>query len=61
VADVVVVVRYSDAQGAIRELNRTIGQLPAGQSVRLGTGLGPFTSTDQFQVGVTGARPVNAN
>jgi predicted Zn-dependent protease len=61
VADVVIVVRYSDAQGAIRELNRTVGQLPAGQSVRLATGLGPFTSTDQFQVGVTGARPLTAS
>jgi hypothetical protein len=57
----VIVVRYSDAQGAIRELNRTVGQLPAGQSVRLATGLGPFTSTDQFQVGVTGARPLTAS
>jgi predicted Zn-dependent protease len=61
VADVVVVVRYSDAQGAIREINRTIGQLPAGQSVRLGTGLGPFTSTDQYQVSVSSARPLNTN
>jgi tetratricopeptide (TPR) repeat protein len=61
VADVVVVVRYSDAQGAIREINRTIGQLPAGQSVRLGTGLGPFTSTDQYQVSDSSARPLNTN
>lgn len=61
VADVIVVVRYADAQGAIRELNRAIGQLPAGQSVRFATGLGPFTSTNQFQVGVAGARPVDAN
>jgi predicted Zn-dependent protease len=58
VADVVVVVRYADAQGAIRELNRTINQLPAGQSVRFATGLGPFTSAEQFQVGVVRARTV---
>jgi predicted Zn-dependent protease len=59
VADVAVVVRYADAQGAIRELNRTVGQLPAGQSVRFATGLGPFTSTSQFQVGVVRARALD--
>jgi predicted Zn-dependent protease len=56
VADVVVVVRYADAQGAIRELNRGINQLPPGQTVRLATGLGPFTATNQFQVSISRAR-----
>lgn len=56
VADVVVVVRYADAQGAIRELNRGINELPPGQTVRLATGLGPFTATNQFQVSISRAR-----
>lgn len=59
-ADVLVAVRYSDAQGEVREAGRRIGQLGAGESVRIATGLGPFTSTAQFQVGVTGARALNA-
>jgi predicted Zn-dependent protease len=56
VTDVVVAVRYADAQGAIREVGRRINDLPAGQATRLATGLGPFTSSQQFQVGVTDAR-----
>lgn len=56
VRDVLVTVRYADAQGAIREVARRINELPAGQATRFATGLGPFTSTQQFQVGVTGAR-----
>jgi hypothetical protein len=56
VTDVVVAVRYADAQGAIREVGRRINQLPAGQATRIATGLGPFTSPQQFQVGVADAR-----
>jgi TPR repeat protein len=56
VADVLVAVRYADAQGAIRELARRIDQLPPGQGTRFATGLGPFTSAQQFQVEVTDAR-----
>ena len=56
VRDVLVTVRYADSQGAIRELVRRVNELPAGQATRFSTGLGPFTSTQQFQVGVTGAR-----
>ncbi len=56
VTDIVVAVRYADAQGAIRQLGRRINQLPAGQATRIATGLGPFTSTQQFQVAVAGAR-----
>ncbi len=56
VADVLVTVRYADAQGAIRELARRVNQLPAGQATRFATGLGPFTSAQQFQVQVTDAR-----
>jgi predicted Zn-dependent protease len=56
VTDVLVAVRYADSQGSIREVGRRINQLPAGQATRFATGLGPFTSAQQFQVGVTDAR-----
>ena len=56
VTDVLVTVRYADSQGAVRELGRRIDELPAGQATRFATGLGPFTSSQQFEVGVTGAR-----
>jgi predicted Zn-dependent protease len=56
VTDVLVAVRYADSQGAIREVGRRINQLPAGQATRIATGLGPFTSAQQFEVGVTDAR-----
>lgn len=56
VSDVLVAVRYADSQGAIRELGRRVNQLPAGQATRFATGLGPFTSSQQFQVGVASAR-----
>jgi predicted Zn-dependent protease len=61
VADVVVTVRYADSQGAVRELVRRIDGLAPGAATRFATGLGPFTSSEQFQVGVTGARTVSAN
>ena len=60
VTDVLVAVRYADSQGAVRELGRRINQLPAGQATRFATGLGPFTSAQQFQVGVTDARVASA-
>jgi predicted Zn-dependent protease len=56
IADVLIAVRYADSQGAVREVGRRIGVLPPGQATRFATGLGPFTSAQQFQVGVTGAR-----
>ena len=56
VTDVLVAVRYADSQGAVRELARRINELPAGQATRFATGLGPFTSAQQFEVGVTDAR-----
>lgn len=60
-ADVVVAVRYADAQGAIREAARRIGRLGPGEATRFATGLGPFSSTSQFQVGVADARTVDGN
>ena len=56
VTDVLVAVRYADAQGAVREAGRRINELPAGQATRIATGLGPFTSAQQFEVGITDAR-----
>jgi predicted Zn-dependent protease len=57
VADVIVTVRYVDAQGAIRQLNRQFsGQLAPGAVQRWATGLGPFTTPEAYQVAVTGAR-----
>ena len=56
VSDVVVAVRYADSQGAVRQIGRRISQLPPGEATRFATGLGPFTSAQQFEVGVTDAR-----
>ncbi len=57
VADVLVTVRYTDAQGAVRDESRQLaGQLPAGQALRQAVGLGPFASTAAFEVKVTAAR-----
>jgi hypothetical protein len=55
-SDVVIAVRYADSQGAVRETGRRVNQLPPGQATRFATGLGPFTSPQQFEVGVTSAR-----
>jgi len=59
--DVLVAVRYADSQGAVREFGRRINELPAGQATRFATGLGPFTSSQQFEVGVAGARVARNN
>jgi len=57
VADVLVAVRYTDAQGAAREQSRQLtGQLPPGQALRQAMGLGPFASTATFEVSVAAAR-----
>jgi predicted Zn-dependent protease len=57
VTDITVVVRYADPQGRVREINRRFtGDLPPGSASRWATGLGPFESTDMFQVGVAEAR-----
>jgi predicted Zn-dependent protease len=56
ISDVVVAVRYADSEGRVREVGRRVGRLPPGQATRLATGLGPFTSAQQFQVGIADAR-----
>jgi predicted Zn-dependent protease len=60
-ADVVVAVRYADAQGSVRETARRINRLDAGEATRFATGLGPFSSTQQFQVGITDARALSTD
>ncbi len=54
-------VRYADSQGVVREFGRRIDDLPAGQATRFATGLGPFTSSQQYEVGVAGARVARNN
>jgi len=61
VTDVVVAVRYADSQGAIRQVGRRVNDLPPGQATRFATGLGPFTSSQQFEVGVAEARVARDN
>ncbi len=61
VTDIVVAVRYADSRGAIRQVGRRINDLPPGQATRFATGLGPFTSSQQFEVGVTDARVARLN
>jgi tetratricopeptide (TPR) repeat protein len=59
VADIGLVVRYVDTQGALRQLARVVpGPLPAGGAQRLATGLGPFTSPDSYEVTINAARVV---
>ncbi|HLF10318.1 MAG TPA: M48 family metalloprotease [Gammaproteobacteria bacterium] len=59
VADIVVTVRYADAQGAIRETSRQFsGQLPPNGVQRWTTGLGPFATIDATQVVVARARVI---
>jgi beta-barrel assembly-enhancing protease len=57
VADVVVSVRYVDADGATRQQSRALpGRLAPGAAQRAATGLGPFTSPQAYQVAIAAAR-----
>jgi predicted Zn-dependent protease len=58
--EVLVAVRYADAQGAVREVGRRIDRLAPGEATRFATGLGPFSSAQQYQVSVAGARAPSA-
>lgn len=56
-ADISLLIRYRDSRGGVRELRRDVrGSLAAGTSTQLATGLGPFTSTEQYRVTVNQAR-----
>jgi len=60
VADVTVAVRYADAQGAVQEITRRFtGELGPGAGSRWATGLGPFTSSEAYQVAIAAARVVS--
>ncbi len=49
-------IRYIDSNGQTREINRSVnGTLAAGQSTTIATGLGPFTSPQQYQVQINAA------
>jgi hypothetical protein len=57
ITDVVVGVRYVDAQGQVRQINQQFrGQLAPNEAQRIATGLGPFSRPDAFEVGVVSAR-----
>ena len=56
VANIAVTIQYVSADGATRTATRDLGgTLPAGQSARFATGLGPFTATNQYRVTISGA------
>ena len=57
VTGLVVAVQYLDSSGKTREFRRELsGTLAGGQQVQVATGLGPFQSSNQFQVSIVGAR-----
>jgi predicted Zn-dependent protease len=57
VGDVVIGVRYVDAQGQVRQTSQQLrGQLGPNQAQRIATGLGPFARPDAFEVGIVSAR-----
>ena len=59
VADFGLLIRFVDDQGAIRETNRVLNQaLQPGDSTRFATGIGPFVSSDSYQVELQTARVV---
>jgi hypothetical protein len=59
VADVGLRVRYQDPQGAVREASRVVaGPFAPNATQRLATGLGPFPSTNAYEVTLESARVV---
>jgi predicted Zn-dependent protease len=60
IADIAVVVRYADAQGALRQVRRVLtGPLAPESAQRWATGLGPFTSADSYEAAIESARVVS--
>lgn len=50
-------IQYLDSSGKAKTINRQLnGDLEGGKALRLNTGLGPFTSSNQYQVRIVGAR-----
>ncbi|HEX9875974.1 MAG TPA: M48 family metalloprotease [Gammaproteobacteria bacterium] len=59
IADIGVVIAYTDQQGVSRQISRTLAEtLPPGTSRRLGTGVGPIASGQSYAVSVASARVV---
>jgi predicted Zn-dependent protease len=59
IADIVLVVRYADAQGALQTQRFNLNNgLQPNASQTLATGLGPFTSTQSYEVSIASARVV---
>lgn len=57
VRDLRLVIQYVGADGRAREVTRAVrGTLPGGRSIRVATGLGPFTSPGQYRVAIASAR-----
>jgi beta-barrel assembly-enhancing protease len=59
IADITLVVRYADPQGSLRQVRRVLNErLAPNGTVRLSTGLGPFTSQQAYEVTIESARAV---
>ncbi len=59
VANLGLVIRYVDSQGAIRQTNRTLNRrLTPGAGTQLATGLGPFVSSASYEVQIQTAQVV---
>jgi predicted Zn-dependent protease len=59
IADIAVIVRYADPQGTLRQARRVLpGPLPPEAAQRWATGLGPFTSSESYEVAIESARAV---
>jgi hypothetical protein len=59
VAGLVLAIRYADAQGAIQTRRANLdGGLAAGASRTLATGLGPFSSSQSYEVTIEAASVV---
>lgn len=57
VTGISIVVRYVDAGGRTREVQRELGgTLAAGQQTQFSSGLGPFQNASQYQVAIASAR-----
>lgn len=56
VEEVSLAIRYTAADGAVRQGAQRISRVPAGAAQRVATGLGPFVSSNAYQVTIAAAR-----
>jgi len=60
IADIAVIVRYTDPQGTVRQTRRVLpGPLPPDGTQRWATGLGPFASSQSYEAAIESARAVS--